>query len=65
MKIWCLRCGEILAQTNSDEKKVILCPHCSEKIGYSVNGNEAYITCLNYGLPTNNEIYITTLNAAV
>lgn len=58
MKIWCLRCGKILAQTDESEVKSIICPCCSERISYSVRNREAHITCLNCDLSTNNELRV-------
>ncbi len=58
MKIWCLKCGSLIAQTNEAEKCETLCPCCSERIAYSVSGDEAYIACLNYDLSVNNELRV-------
>lgn len=58
MKIWCLKCGSLIAQTNESEKRETLCPCCSERIAYSVSGDEAYIACLNYDLSVNNELRV-------
>ena len=58
MKIWCLKCGSLIAQTNICEKHETLCPCCSERIAYSVSGDEAYIACLNYDLSVNNELRV-------
>ncbi len=58
MKIWCLKCGSLITHTDSCEKRETLCPCCSERIAYSVSGNEAYIACLNYDLSVNNELRV-------
>ena len=58
MKIWCLKCGNIVAQSGECKTKVTLCPCCSERIAYSVANNEIYIACLNYDLKQNNELRI-------
>lgn len=46
MKIWCLRCGHIIAKTDYSETKNVVCPCCSEKMAYSVKNGTGYIACL-------------------
>lgn len=64
MKIWCLRCGEIIDETKQCNPRVTLCPCCSERIAYSVKDGEAHIACLNYDLSVNNEINIVPICSA-
>ena len=58
MKIWCLKCGSLITQTDGCERNEVLCPCCSERIAYSVSDSEAYIACLNYDLSVNNELRV-------
>ncbi|MBO4342646.1 MAG: hypothetical protein IJJ61_08645 [Clostridia bacterium] len=58
MKIWCLKCGKLLAHTNYSETKYTVCPCCGEKIAYSVKNGTGYIADLSENLKLNNCIYI-------
>lgn len=58
MKIWCLKCGKVLAQTEFSETTNVKCPCCGEKIAYSVKGNTGYIASLTDNLAVNNTLYI-------
>lgn len=58
MKIWCLKCGTVLAKTNYSETHNVVCPCCSEKIAYSVKNGTGYIASLSENLAINNSLYI-------
>lgn len=46
MKIWCLKCGNIIDETDSCGMMQRRCDCCGETIVYSVDDNMAYIASL-------------------
>lgn len=61
MKIWCLKCGNIIAQADCCGKKRTKCPCCSETMEYSVKNGEATIECVSGGSLSNNRITVVSV----
>ena len=47
MKIWCLKCGNIIDEVNTCGMMQRKCDCCGETIVYSVDSEMAYIASLN------------------
>ena len=60
MKIWCLRCGKIIAEAYQGEHSEAECPLCGLGMRYSVENNVGHVsvTVNDVRLRTNNELYI-------
>ena len=58
MKIWCLRCGSVLAETLRSKKKEICCPSCGLKHRFSVDRNVGHIITDAGSKTTNHDLLI-------
>lgn len=63
MKIWCLRCGRIVAHAHECEFKETECPICGLEMKYSVENNVGHVSVAvkDVQLGTNNDLYIYNL----
>lgn len=58
MKIWCLRCGHVLAETQRARQKETVCPTCGLQVRYSVNRNVGRIRAEAAGKAANQDLLI-------
>lgn len=58
MKIWCLHCGCVLAETRRSKRKEIICPACGQRVRFSVDLNVGHITMETAGSAANQDLLI-------
>lgn len=63
MKIWCLRCGSVLAETGTQrmKNKEINCPACGLRLRFKVDRNVVHIVTDAGSKTTNHDLLIYCL----